>query len=63
MTRGGKKLYVTFIYDYSRFTRVCLLGNKDEAFVMFLSYKLKQKINLIRKSKGLDLIEGTNTSL
>ena len=35
MTRGGKKFYVTFIDDYSRFTRVYLLRNKDEAFNMF----------------------------
>ena len=35
MTRGGKKFYVTFIDDYSRFTKVCLLKNKDEAFDMF----------------------------
>ena len=27
MTRGGKKSYVTFIDDYSRFTRVYLLIN------------------------------------
>ena len=39
MTRGGKKFYVTFIDDYSRFTRIYLLRNKDEAFDMFLSYK------------------------
>ena len=39
MTRGGKKFYVTFIDDYSMFTRVYLLRNKDEAFDMFLSYK------------------------
>ena len=31
MNRGGKKFYVTFIDDYSRFTRVYLLRNKDEA--------------------------------
>ena len=41
MTRGGKKLYVTFVDDYSRFTRVYLLRNKDEAFDMFLSYKVE----------------------
>ena len=38
MTRGGKKFYVTFIDDYSRFTKVYLLRNKDEAFNIFLSY-------------------------
>ena len=39
MTRGDNKFYVTFIDDYSRFTRVYLLRNKDEVFHMFLSYK------------------------
>ena len=53
---------MTFIDDYSRFTRVCLLRNKDEAFHMFLKYKDELEINLIGKSKGLDLIEGDNTS-
>ena len=41
MTIGGKKFYVTFIDDYSRFTRVYLLRNKDEAFDMLLSYKVE----------------------
>ena len=51
MTREGKKFYVTFIDDYSRFTRVCLLRNKDEAFDMFLSYKAKVENRLNRKIK------------
>ena len=63
MTRGGKKFYVTFIDDYSRFTRVYLFRNKDEAFNMFLSYKAEVENQLNRKSKGLYLIEGTNISL
>ena len=63
MTRGGNKFYVTFINDYSRFTRVYLLRNKDEAFDMFLSYKVEVENQLDRKIKGLDLIEGVNTSL
>ena len=58
MTRGGKKFYVTFIDDYSRFTRVYLLRNKDEAFDMSLSYKdevgnqLYRKIKRIRSDRG-----------
>ena len=63
MTRGGKKFYVTFIDDYSRFTRVYLLRNKDEAFDMFLSYKAEVQNQLERKSKGLDMIEGENTMI
>ena len=58
MTRGGKKFYVTFIDNYSKFTRVYLLRNKDEAFDMFLSYKaevenqLDRKIKRIRSDRG-----------
>ena len=58
VTRGGKKFYMTFIDDYSRFTRVYLLKNKDEAFDMFLSYKggvenqLDRKIKRIRSDRG-----------
>ena len=58
MNRGDKKFYVTFIDDYSRFTRVYLLRNKDEAFDTFLSYKaevenqLNRKIKRIRSDRG-----------
>ena len=61
MTRGSKKFYVTFIDDYSRFTRVYLGRNKDEAFDMFLSYKtevenqLDRKIKRIRSDRGGDI--------
>ena len=53
MTRGGKKFYATFIEDYSRFTRVYLLRNKDEALDMFLSYKAKVENQLDRKIKRI----------
>ena len=53
MTKGGKKIYVTFIDDYSRFTRVYLLRNKDEAFDMFLSYKAEVENQLDRKIKRI----------
>ena len=61
MAREGKKFYVTFI-DYSRFTRVYLLRNKDEVFDMFLSYKvevenqLDRKIKRIRSNRGGEYI-------
>ena len=53
MTRGGKKFYVTFIDDYSRFARIYLLRSKDEAFDMFLSYKAKVENQLDRKIKRI----------
>ena len=58
MTRGGKKFYVTFIDDYSRFTRVYLLRNKDEAFDIFLNYKAEVKNQLDRKIKRIRFDRG-----
>ena len=58
MTRGGKNYFVTFIYDYLRYTKVYLIKHKDEASDMFLSYKtevenqLDKKINRLRSDKG-----------
>ena len=63
MTRGGKKLYVTFIDDYSRFTRVYLLGNKDETFDMFSSYKVEVENQLDRKIKRIRSDRGGDTFL
>ena len=40
---------MTFIDDYTRFIRVYLLRNNDEAFDMFLSYKAKVENQLDRK--------------
>ena len=62
MTRGGKKYYVTFIDDFSRYTKVYLLKNKDEAFDMFLKYKaevenqLNKKIKRVRSDRGGEYI-------
>ena len=62
MTRGGKKYYITFIDDFSRFTKVYLIRNKDEAFDMFLSYKaevenqLNKKIKRVRSDRGGEYI-------
>ena len=53
MTKRGKKFYVTFINDYSRFIRVYLLRNKDETFNMFLSYKVEVENQLDRKIKRI----------
>jgi len=39
MSKGGKKWYITFVGDYSRYTKVYLLKSKDEAEEMFLKYK------------------------
>src|SRR4051812_42407634 len=58
MTKGGNRYYITFIDDFSRYTKVYLVRNKNEAFNMFLSYKgrvenqLNRKIKRIRSDRG-----------
>ena len=58
MTRGGKRFYITFIDDYSRYTRVYLLRNKDEARDVFIKYinevenQLSKKIKRLRTDRG-----------
>ena len=58
MSRGGKNYFVTFIDDFSRYTKVYLIKHKDEAFDMFLTYKaevenqLNKKIKRIRSDRG-----------
>ena len=41
LTRESKRYFITFIYDFSRFTYVYLMRNKDESFDMFKHYKPK----------------------
>ena len=49
---------MTFIDDYSRFTKVYLLRNKDEVFDMFLSYKVEVENQLDRKIKRIRSYRG-----
>ena len=58
MTRGGKRFYITFIDDYSRYTRVYLLRKRDEAMDAFIKYKNEVENQLSKKIKKLDLIGG-----
>ena len=58
MTISGKRFYITFIDDYSRYTRVYLLRNKDETMDAFIKYKnevenqLSKKIKRLRSNRG-----------
>jgi hypothetical protein len=52
-SRGGKRYYITFVDDCSRFTMVYLLRSKDEAEEMFLKYKAEVENQLDRKIKRL----------
>ena len=57
-TRGGKKYFVTFIDDCTRYCYVYLLRSKDEALEKFMHYKnlvenqLDRKIKAIRSDRG-----------
>ncbi|XP_074266722.1 uncharacterized protein LOC141590003 [Silene latifolia] len=51
MSRGGKHYYVTFIDDFSRYTKVYLLRNKSEAEDMFIKFKTEVENQLDRKIK------------
>jgi len=53
MFRGGKNYFVTFIYDFSRYTKVYLIKHRDEAFDMFLTYKEEVENQLNNKIKRL----------
>ena len=58
LTRGGRRYFITFIDDCSRYVHVYLLKNKDEAFSMFKIYKaevenqLNKKIKVLRSDRG-----------
>ena len=58
MTRGGKRFYITFIDDYSRYTSVYLLRNQDEARDVFIKYKNEVENQLSRKIKRLRTDKG-----
>ena len=51
MTRRGKRYYITFIGDFSRYTKIYLLRNKDEAGEKFLIYKSEVENQLNKKIK------------
>ena len=58
MTRGGKRFYITFINDYSRYKRVYLLRNKDEAMDAFIKYKNEVENQISKKIKRLRFDKG-----
>jgi len=63
MTRGSKSYFVTFIDDYSRYTKFYLIRHKDEAFYMFISYKAEVENRLNRKIKRLRYNRGGEYTL
>lgn len=53
VSKGGKMYYVSFVDDFSRYTRIYLLKSKDEAAGTFMKYKLEVENQLNRKIKRL----------
>jgi hypothetical protein len=53
LTKGGKRYFITFIDDSTRFYYVCLLKSKDEALHYFKTYKAEAENQLERKIKRL----------
>ena len=58
MTRGGKRFYVIFVDDYSRFTKLYLLRSKDEALEMFIKYKTEVENQKNKSIKRLRIDRG-----
>ncbi|KAL0401677.1 UNVERIFIED_CONTAM: Retrovirus-related Pol polyprotein from transposon TNT 1-94 [Sesamum latifolium] len=53
LSKGGKKYYISFVDDYSRYTKIYLLRTKDEATEMFLKYKCEVENQLDKRIKRL----------
>ena len=51
-TRGGKKYFITFIDDCTRYCYIYLLRSKDEALEMFIHYKNEVENQLDKKIKS-----------
>ena len=58
LTRGEKRYFITFIDDFSRYTYVYLMRNKDESFDMFKKYKTEvenqkdKRIKILKSDRG-----------
>ena len=53
LTKGGKRYFMTFIDDCTRFCYMYLLKSKDEALQYFKTYKAEVENQLERKIKRL----------
>ena len=57
-SRGGNNYYVSFVDDFSRYTKIYLIKSKDEASSMFMKFKaefenqLSKRIKRLRSDRG-----------
>ena len=64
LNKGGKRYFITFIDDSTRFCYVYLLKSKDEALHYFKTYKaevenqLERKIKWLRSNRGGEYFSG-----
>jgi hypothetical protein len=64
LTKGGKRYFITFIYDSTRFCYVYLLKSKYEALYYFKTYKaevenqLEREIKQLRSDRGGEYFSG-----
>jgi hypothetical protein len=64
LTKGGKRYFITFINDCTRFCYVYLLNSKEEALHYFKTYKaevenqLERKIKRLRSDRGAEYFSG-----
>jgi len=62
LTRGGKRYFISFIDDNSKFCYVYLIKTKDEALDRFTAYKaevenqLERKIKILRSDRGASIL-------
>ena len=52
LTKGGSKYFITFIDDFSRYTYVCLLKHKNEAFNAFKNYKVQNRKSIRKENQN-----------
>lgn len=50
MSKGCKKFYISFVDDFSKYTKIYLIRTKDEAIEMLLKYKAKVENQLDKKN-------------
>ena len=62
LTKGGRRYFMTFIDDCTRFCYVYLLKTKDEALHYFKVYKAEVENQLEKKIKRLRSNRGENIS-
>jgi hypothetical protein len=55
--RGGFRYFITFTDNLSRYGYVCLMKHKSETFEKFRNFRMRLKINVVRKLRPFNLIK------